>query len=43
MEENNSDVIIDGKVLGNTQYVAKVIQENTNYDIFRIESQKFKS
>ena len=28
-EERNSTVIIDGEVLGNTQYVAYVIQENT--------------
>ena len=36
-EERNSTVIIDGKVLGNTQYVANVIQENTGADLFRIE------
>ena len=36
-EENNSVVVINGKVLGNTQYVAYVIQENTGSDIFRIE------
>lgn len=36
-EEENSTVVIDGKVLGNTQYVAYVIQENTGADIFRIE------
>ena len=36
-EEANSTVVIDGKVLGNTQYVAALIQENTNGDIFRIE------
>lgn len=36
-EEDNSVVVIDGKVLGNTQYVAQVIQENTGADIFRIE------
>ncbi len=28
-EEDNSTVVIDGKVLGNTQYVAQVIQANT--------------
>ena len=28
----------DGKVLGNTQYLAMLIQKNTNADIFRIES-----
>lgn len=36
-EEANSTVIIDGKVLGNTQYVAEVIQKQTNADIARIE------
>lgn len=36
-EEDNSVVVIDGQVLGNTQYAAYVIQENTSADIFRIE------
>lgn len=36
-EEEYSTVVIDGEVLGNTQYVAHVIQENTGADIFRIE------
>ncbi len=36
-EEANSTVIINGEVLGNTQYVANVIQRNTGGDIFRIE------
>lgn len=36
-EEELSTVIIDGEVLGNTQYVAYVIQQNTGADIFRIE------
>ena len=36
-EEANSTVIIDGKVLGNTQFMAMVIKENTGADIFRIE------
>lgn len=36
-EEDNSTVVIDGEVLGNTQYVAYVIKENTGADIFRIE------
>lgn len=36
-DEDNSVVVIDGEVLGNTQYVAYVIQENTGADIFRIE------
>lgn len=38
-DEENSVVVIDGKVLGNTQYIANVIQENTGADIFRIEPQ----
>lgn len=36
-EEANSTVVINGAVLGNTQYVAQIIQENTGADIFRIE------
>ena len=36
----DSTVIIDGEVLGNTQYVATVIQTNTGADIFRIEPKK---
>lgn len=36
-EEDNSAVVIDGKVLGNTQYVALLIQKMTGGDIFRIE------
>lgn len=36
-DEDNSVVVIDGKVLGNTQYVAQLIQENTDANIFRIE------
>lgn len=39
-DEDNSAVVINGKVLGNTQYVANVIQEHTGADIFRIEPQK---
>lgn len=38
-EEANSTVVIDGKVLGNTQYVARVIQAKTGADSFRIEPQ----
>ncbi len=37
VDEANSTVVINGEVLGNTQYVASIIQENTNADIFRIE------
>ena len=36
-EEDNSTVVIDGEVLGNTQYMAQVIAEETGADIFRIE------
>ena len=36
-EEANSTVVIDGEVLGNTQYMAYVIAENSGADIFRIE------
>ena len=33
---DNSTVVIDGETLGNTQYMAYVIQENTGANIFRI-------
>jgi len=36
-EEENSAVVIDGQVLGNTQYVAQIIEEHTGADVFRIE------
>lgn len=36
-EEDNSTVVINGEVIGNTQYVAYLIQKNTSADIFRIE------
>jgi len=36
-EEDNSTVVINGEVLGNTQYAAYVIQQNTEANIFRIE------
>lgn len=36
-EEDNSTVVINGEVLGNTQYMAYVIAENMDADIFRIE------
>jgi len=35
--EEDSTVVINGEVLGNTQYVAYLIQKNTGADIFRIE------
>ena len=34
---DNSSVVINGETLGNTQYMAYVIQQNTDADIFRIE------
>lgn len=34
---DDSTVVINGKKLGNTQYMAYVIQQNTDADIFRIE------
>lgn len=37
IEEDNSVVVINGHVLGNTQYMAQAIQEITGGDIFRIE------
>lgn len=39
LEEDNSTVVIDGEMLGNTQYVAQLIQEMTGADIFRIVPQ----
>lgn len=36
-EEAKSAVVVDKKVVGNTQYVAQIIQQNTGADIFRIE------
>jgi flavodoxin len=36
-DEKNSTVIINGEVLGNTQYVAYIIKEQTGSDLFRIE------
>ncbi len=38
-EEDNSTVVINGQVLGNTQYMAQVIQETAGADLFRIEPQ----
>lgn len=34
-DEANSVVVVNGNVLGNTQYVARLIQEMTGGDIFR--------
>lgn len=39
-DEENSTVIVNGEVLGNTQYVAQLISENTGADIFRIEAKE---
>ena len=36
-EEDNSTVVINGEVLGNTQYMAQVIQNTTGADMFSIE------
>ena len=36
-DEDNSVVVVDGKVLGNTEYVASLISEKTNSDLFRLE------
>jgi len=36
-DEDNSVVVIDGKVLGNTEYIAQLIAEHTGADIFEIE------
>lgn len=36
-EEENSAIVVDGVVLGNTQYAAMLIAENTGADIYRIE------
>ncbi|WP_275559100.1 flavodoxin [Streptomyces sp. 5-6(2022)] len=39
-EEAYSTVVIDGKVLGNTQYVAQLIGARTGAKLFRIETAK---
>ena len=33
-----SHVVVDGEVLGNTQYIAQLIQQQTGGDLFRIET-----
>lgn len=38
-DEDNSTVVIDDEVLGNTQYVATLIKTQTNSDIVRLEPQ----
>lgn len=37
-DEENSTHVVDGKVLGNTQYVAQLIQARTGAELFRIET-----
>lgn len=39
-EEENSTVVVNGRVLGNTQYAAQIIQRNTGGNIFRIEPER---
>ena len=36
-EEENSTVVVNGKVLGNTQYVAMLIRQKTGGSLFRLE------
>lgn len=36
-EEENSAIVVEGEVLGNTQYAAMLIAENTGGDLYRIE------
>lgn len=36
-DEENSTVVVNGEVLGNTQYVAQLIGEQTGGDVFRLE------
>lgn len=36
-EEENSVVVVDGQALGNTQYVAQLIAEQTGADLIRLE------
>ncbi|WP_419702985.1 flavodoxin [Promicromonospora sp. NFX87] len=37
-DEENSTHVVDGEVLGNTQYVAQLIEARTGADVFRIET-----
>ncbi|MCX4505969.1 flavodoxin [Streptomyces anulatus] len=39
-DEANSTHVVDGKVLGNTQYVARLIAQRTGAELFRIETAK---
>lgn len=36
-EEDNSAIVVDGEVLGNTQYTGMLISDLTNADLYRIE------
>lgn len=36
-DEDNSTIVVDGKVLGNTEYLATLISEKTKSDLFRLE------
>lgn len=36
-DEDNSVVVVDGEVLGNTEYVARLISDQTDSDLFRLE------
>lgn len=38
--KEDSTVTVDGEAIGNTQYIANLIQENTGADIYRIEPVK---
>jgi flavodoxin len=37
-DEENSSHVVDGKVLGNTQYVAQLVAQRTGANVFRIET-----
>lgn len=37
-DDANSTHIVDGKILGNTQYVAQIIGDRTGAEVFRIET-----
>lgn len=39
-DEDNSTVVVDGKVLGNTEYLATLISEKTKSDLFCLEPKK---
>ncbi|MFD3817605.1 flavodoxin [Streptomyces rubiginosohelvolus] len=39
-DEANSTHVVDGKVFGNTQYVAQLIAQRTGAELFRIETAK---